>query len=158
MALWAGALSWCSIQTLFFQRFGRFFYKVCRTASLFIPTMSAIILTLRCLPLRTISLIFQIFWSVFEVEGWPRCKSSSTSSRPSLNLLCHWNTREHDIKISPYTSFNNKCAPLGMFFLFHKKFQINTLLNFFIWRDSGKLTVQCSLQTGLNNKLNWTAC
>ena len=32
--LWAGALSWCSIQTLFFQRFGRFLLKICRTLSL----------------------------------------------------------------------------------------------------------------------------
>ena len=28
---------------------------------------------------------------------------------------------------------------------------------YFIWHYSSKLTVQCSLQTGLNNKLNWTA-
>ena len=28
---------------------------------------------------------------------------------------------------------------------------------FFTWHVSGKLTVQCSLQTGLNNKLNWIA-
>ena len=40
-----GALSWCSIQILFFQ-IGRFFRKVCRTVSLLIPTMSAIILIL----------------------------------------------------------------------------------------------------------------
>ena len=26
---------------------------------------------------------------------------------------------------------------------------------YFIWHDSGKLTVQSLLQTGLNNKLNW---
>ena len=72
-ALWAGALSWCSIQTLFFQRFGRFFRKICRTVSLLISTMSAIILTLRQWSLRTISLIFWMFWLVFKVEGWPGC-------------------------------------------------------------------------------------
>ena len=36
----------------------RFFRKVCRTVALLIPTMSAIILTLRRRTLRTISLIF----------------------------------------------------------------------------------------------------
>ena len=72
-ALWAGALSWCSIQTLFFQRFGRFFRKVCRTVSLLIPTMSSIILILRRRSLRTVSLIFWMSWSVFEVEGWSGC-------------------------------------------------------------------------------------
>ena len=65
------ALSWCSIQTLFFQRFGRFFRKVYLTVSLLIPTMSAIILTFRRRTLRTLSLIFWIFWSVFKVKGWP---------------------------------------------------------------------------------------
>ena len=60
-ALWAGAFSWCSTQMLFFQRFGRFFHKGCRTVSLLIPTMSAIILTLSRLSLRTISLIFWMF-------------------------------------------------------------------------------------------------
>ena len=34
-ALWAGALSWCSIQTFFFQRFGRSFRKICRTVSVY---------------------------------------------------------------------------------------------------------------------------
>ena len=72
-ALWAGALSWCSIQTLFFQRFCRFFHKVCRTVSLLIQTMSTIFLTLRRRSLRTISLICRMFWLVFKVEGWPGC-------------------------------------------------------------------------------------
>ena len=67
----AGALSWCSIQTLFFQRFGRFFRKICHTVSVLISTMSTIILTLRRRSLRTISLIFWMFWSIFEVEVWP---------------------------------------------------------------------------------------
>ena len=66
-------ISWCSIQTLFFQRFSRFFRKICRTVSLLIHTMSAIIITLRRRSLQTISLIFWIFWLVFEVEGWPEC-------------------------------------------------------------------------------------
>ena len=70
-ALWARALSWCSFQTLFFQRFGRFFRKACHTVSLLIPTMSAINLTLRRRTLRTISLIFWIFWSVFKLKDWP---------------------------------------------------------------------------------------
>ena len=68
---WAGALSWCNIQTLFFQRFSRFFHKVCHTASLLIPTMSTIILTLRRRCLRTIWLISWVFWLIFAVEGWP---------------------------------------------------------------------------------------
>ena len=72
-ALWAWALSWCSIQTLSFQRSGCFFHKVCHTVSLLIPTMSTIILTLRHRSLWTISLIFWMFWLVFEVEGWPWC-------------------------------------------------------------------------------------
>ena len=71
--LWAGALSWCRIPALFFHRFGRFFHKICHTVSLLIPTMSAFILTLRCRFLWTISLIFWMFWSVFEVEVWLGC-------------------------------------------------------------------------------------
>ena len=68
-----GVVSWGRIPTLFFQRFGHFFRKICRTVSLLIPTMSAIILNFRRWTLRTISLIFWMFWSVFEVEGWPGC-------------------------------------------------------------------------------------
>ena len=40
----------------------------------------------------------------------------SHSSRPSLDLLCHSNTRELDIKLSPYTSFNNLMLSIGDFF------------------------------------------
>ena len=58
---------------LFFHIFCRYFRKICRPVSLLIPTMSAIILTLRRRSLRTISLIFWIFWSLFEVKGWPGC-------------------------------------------------------------------------------------
>ena len=93
-----GVVSWGIVQTLFFQMFGRFFRKICRTVSLLIPTMSAIILMLRRWSCWTISLIFWMFWSVFEVEGRPGCSSPSTSSRLSLD---HSNTREHDNKLSP---------------------------------------------------------
>ena len=49
----------------------------------------------------------------FEIEGRPGCSSSSASSRPSLNLLCHSNPHERDIKLSPYTSFNNLMHSAG---------------------------------------------
>ena len=75
--------------------------KICCTVSLLIPTMSAIILTCRHQSLRTFSLIFWMFWSVFKVEGRPGCSLSSTPSRPSLNDLWHSNTHERDIKLSP---------------------------------------------------------
>ena len=68
-----GIVSWGIIPTLFFHWFGRFVLKICRTVSLLIPIISAIILTLRYLSLWTISLIFWMFWSVFQVEGWPGC-------------------------------------------------------------------------------------
>ena len=47
--------------------------QICHTVSLLIPTMSTIIFTLRRRSLRTISLIFWISCSVFEVEGWSGC-------------------------------------------------------------------------------------
>jgi hypothetical protein len=44
---------------------------------------------------------------VFDVEGLSGRSSSSTSSRPSMNRLCHLKTRVRDIPLSPYTSFNS---------------------------------------------------
>ena len=44
-----------------------------------------------------------------------------------------------------------------MFFLISQEISDKHAVQFFIWRDSGKLTVQCSLQTDLNNKKNWIA-
>ena len=152
-------LSFCSWARFFRTNFAQTFHilsslsKICRTVSLLIPTMPEIILKLRHQSLRTFSLIFWMFWSVFKVEGQPECSSSSTSSRPSLNLLCHSNTRERDIKLSPYIFFNNLMQSVGDFFNFIRNFRLTRRSIFSL----GKLTVQCSLQTGVNNKLNWIA-
>ena len=48
----------------------------------------------------------------------------------SLNLLCHSNTRERDIKLSPYTSFNNLMHSIGDFFNFTGNFRL-TLYSIF---------------------------
>jgi hypothetical protein len=60
-----------------------------------------VILLINCLTLRsTISLIFSTFFMVFDAEGHPGRLSSSTSSRPSMNRLCHSKTHMHDITLS----------------------------------------------------------
>ena len=44
---------------------------------------------------------------------------------PSLNLLCHSNTSECNIKLSPYTSFNNLMHSIGdVFFNFTRNFRL----------------------------------
>jgi hypothetical protein len=81
--------------------------KICLTFSLSILTISAIIQMLKHRSFWTISLIFSTFPLVFDIEGCPGRLSSSTSSRPCMNHLCHSKTHVHDITLSPYTFFNS---------------------------------------------------
>ena len=69
--------------------------------SLFIPSSSAIILTARRWSLCTFCLTRSTFSSVLLVDGFPLLWSSSPSSLPSLNLLCHSKRRVLVIVSSP---------------------------------------------------------
>jgi hypothetical protein len=94
---------------------------------------------------RTVSQIFSKFSSVFDVEGRPGRSSSSTSSRPFMNHLCHSETRVRDIKLSPY-SFNILKHPVWIFFQFNKKFQIDALLDFHPNHESTRATQTVTLK------------
>ena len=71
------------------------------TLSLFIPSSSAIILTVRRRSHRTFCLTRSTFSSVLLVDGLPLLWSSSTSYLPSLNLPCHSKRQVLDIVSLP---------------------------------------------------------
>lgn len=88
--------------------------NICLTVSLSVFTISVIIRMLRHQSFQIISLIFSMCTSVIEMTGRPGCSSSSTFSRPSLNLLCRSKTW-HDM-ILVYTSFNSRKLSVRDFF------------------------------------------
>ena len=71
---------------------------------------------------------FTVFLNVlvgFQSQRVPGYSSSSTSTWHSLNLLCYSNTRESDIKLSPYASCNNLMQSIGEFFFnFTRNFRL----------------------------------
>jgi hypothetical protein len=101
----------------------------------------------------TVSLIFSTFSSVFDVEGRPGRSSSSSSSRPPMNLLCHSETRVRDITLSTYI-INSWKQSVGVLFQFHKQFQIDALLDFHPVHESGRATQCGHTQTKLRGKTN----
>ena len=74
---------------------------ILHTISLCIPSSSTIILTVRRRSLHTFCLTCSTFSCVLLVDGLPLLWSSSTSSLPSLNLLCHSKRWVLDIVSSP---------------------------------------------------------
>jgi hypothetical protein len=93
---------------------------------------------------------------VFNVEGHPGRSSSSISSRPTMNRLCHSRTRMRDITLSLYTSFNSWKRSVGVFFFFfffpHKNSQIDALLDFHPSRESGRAAQHGHTETKLRGK------
>ena len=88
---------------------------ILHTLTLFIPSLSAIILPVRQRSLHTFCLTRSTFLSVLLVDGLPPLWSSSTSSLPSFNLLCHSKRQVLDIVSSPKTSWSNFSASVGVF-------------------------------------------
>ena len=94
------------------------------TLSRLISSSSAIIRTVNRRSPRTICFTRSTLSAVLLVEGLPLLESSSTSSRPSLNHLCHSKTRERDIVSSPYTSCSIPSASDGVFPSWTKNFRL----------------------------------
>ena len=63
----------------------------------------AIIRTVKRRSALTSCFTCSVLSAVLLVEGLPELRSSSTSSRPSLNRLCHSNTRVRNMALLPYT-------------------------------------------------------
>ena len=95
--------SFSNLGTIFAQIFliPRSSVMILHTLSSFIPSSFAIVLTVRRRSLRTICFIRSTFSSVLLVDGLPLLWSSSASSLPSLNLLCHSKRRVLDIVSLP---------------------------------------------------------
>ena len=83
--------------------------------SRFMPSSLAISRTVSGRSPRTKCLTRSTLASVLVVEGLPLLGLSSTSSRPSLNLLCHSKTRERDIISSSYICCSSLSASAGVF-------------------------------------------
>ena len=81
----------------------RFSVMILQTVSLLMESSSAIIRTMSRRSTHTSCFTRSMLFAVLLVEGLPDRGSSSTSSCPSLNLLCHSNARVRDIVSSPYT-------------------------------------------------------
>ena len=80
--------------------------KMVQTISLSIPSLFAMTLMVKRWSLRTNSRTFSMLASVVEVQGLPNSGSSSTSSLPSTNHLCHLKTLVLDMEESPIISRN----------------------------------------------------
>ena len=109
--------SFSNLGTTFAQIFliPRSSIMILHTFSLFIPSSSATILTVRRRSLRTFCLTRSTFSSVLLVDDLPLLWSSSTSSLPSLNLLCHSKRRVLCIVPSPWTFWGNFSVLVGVF-------------------------------------------
>jgi hypothetical protein len=112
-ALWSGALSCCRIHDFFLPQFRPF---LPHSFSELGQDLQVVLLINRLTLRSTISLLFSKFSSVFDVEGGPGLSSSSTSSRPYMNRLCHSKARFPDITLSSYTHFNGWKHSVGVFF------------------------------------------
>ena len=97
--------SFSSLGTIFAQTFRmpKSLVIIFQTLSFFMSIWRAIIWTVNRRSPRTICFTCSKFTSVLLVEGFSLRKSSSTSLRPSLNLLCHSKTCVCDLALSPYT-------------------------------------------------------
>jgi hypothetical protein len=73
---------------------------------------------------------------------------------PSMDRLCHSETRVRDRTLLPYAPFNSWKHSAGVYFQFHKKFQIDALLDFHPSHESGRATQHGHTQTKLRGKLN----
>ena len=78
--------------------------KMVWTVSLSIPAFLAMTRMVKRRSLQTICRTISMLASVMEVQGLPDFGSSSTSSLPSANRLCHSKTLVLDIEESPWTS------------------------------------------------------
>lgn len=67
---------------------------------------------------------FEILWSVFGERKRPTRFSSSTSSQPSHNRLCHSKPLDRDITISIYISVNIQKLLIATFSSFTKCFKV----------------------------------
>ena len=95
-----GQLSWTPF------RMPKVSTKLVWTISLSIPASLAMTQMVKQRSLQTICRTISMLASVMEVQGLPDLGSSSTSSLPSTNRLCHSKTLVLDMEESPWTSRN----------------------------------------------------
>jgi len=97
IAVWQGALSWCSIQVSTISGWNDepFFWVVQG------PHDSTDHSDVKCWSDLMRALTLVTFSSIFDVQGVPEQGSSSTLSRPSKNALCHLKTCALDTACSP---------------------------------------------------------
>ena len=102
--------------------------KMVRTVCLSIPTSLAMTQIVQLRSLQTKCRTFSMLVSVVEVQGLPDFGSSSTSSLPSTNRLCHSKTCSEHGRIS--INITQHLQSLSRrFSKFDTKFNVNSLLN-----------------------------
>ena len=126
-SLWS---SESSLGTIFAQilRIPKSSVMIVQTVSLLMDSSLAIIRTVRRRSALTSCFTCSVLPAILLVEGLPDLWSSSTSLCPSLNRLCHSNTRVHDMALLPYTCCNSSRHCEGVLPSLNKKFQIGSLL------------------------------
>ena len=109
---------------------------ILETVSLLMDSSLTIICTVRRQSAFTSCFTCSVLSAVLLVEGLLDLWSSSTSLRPSLNRLCHSNTRVRDMSLLPYTCCSSSRHSEGVLPSRTRNFRLVLFSRFILWRLS----------------------